>query len=411
MRQRLGLVFALALIAATALSGVAQAAAGDDAVIAANSFSLGFMQSSFVGASCPGGSPALGGGVGTTSNSPQDTLGASAPLDESGLTANTTTGDIARSWGGYVSVSGGSQAGFKIFAICSRSSDATISANSFSLMPGQGMFVGASCPGGSRVVGGGVGTTSSSPYSNLMASGPLDETGSTANTTTGDVARSWGAYVYSGSQADFKIFAICSQSSDATISANSFSLDPGQGMFVGATCPGGSRALGGGVGTTANSPNDNVEASGPLDETGLTANTTTGDIAKSWGAYVFSDQQADFKIFAICEKPSSGPGAGAGRCHGKAATIFATSAKTLGTRGSDVIVGRNGKDKIIAGSGDDLVCAGKGNDTIKGGPGKDKLLGEGGKDRLLGQAGKDVLKGGPGKDSTSGGAGKDVEKP
>jgi Ca2+-binding RTX toxin-like protein len=289
--------------------------------------------------------------------------------------------------------------------------DAVIAANSFSLPPFQGSLAGATCPSGSRTMGGGVGTTSNSPSDTLGASGPLDETGLTANTTTGDIARSWGGYVSSSPQADFKIFAICSQSSDAAIAADSFSLAPNQGLFVGATCPSGSRALGGGIGTTSNSPTDYIEASGPLDETGTTASTTTGDVARSWGGYVFSQAQADFKIFAICEKPSGGGGAGAGKCHGKDATIFATGRKTVGTSGADVFVGSNGKDKIIAKGGDDLVCAGKGNDVVKGGPGKDKLFGEGGKDKLLGQGGKDVLKGGPGKDIANGGPGKDVEKP
>ena len=298
---RFGLISCLAALLGSC--GIAHASPGDDAVIAANSFSLGG-QGMFVGATCPSGSRALGGGIGTTSNSPDDALEASGPLDETGPTANTTTGDIARSWGGYVS--SGPQADFKIFAICSQSSDATLAANSFSLDPGQGMFVGATCPSGSRALGGGIGTTSNSPPDTIEASGPLDETGTTANTTTGDIARSWGGYVYSGSQADFKIFAICSQSFDATLAANSFRLIPVRGMFVGATCPSGSRALGGGIAPPSNSLNDSIEASGPLDETGTTANTTTGDIARSWGGYVSSNVQADFKIFAICERPPQG---------------------------------------------------------------------------------------------------------
>jgi hypothetical protein len=90
----------------------------------------------------------------------------------------------------------------------------------------------------------------------------------------------------------------------------------------------------------------------------------------------------------------AGPGAGPGgpKCYGKGVTIVATSTKTNGTGGNDVIVGRPGKDKI----------SGKG--------GKDRICGKGGKDKLKGGGGKDRLDGGPGTDTCRGGGGKDKLK-
>lgn len=92
---------------------------------------------------------------------------------------------------------------------------------------------------------------------------------------------------------------------------------------------------------------------------------------------------------------------GGGKCGGKAATIVATTGKTAGTGGNDVIVGRKGNDKISGKGGKDRIC-GKG--------GKDKLKGGGGKDRLEGGPGADVLDGGPAKDTCKGGGGKDELK-
>src|SRR4051794_4537426 len=42
------------------------------------------------------------------------------------------------------------------------------------------------CPAGRRVVGGGIGTDGGTGGSLLLASGPVDETGQTANTVDGD---------------------------------------------------------------------------------------------------------------------------------------------------------------------------------------------------------------------------------
>ena len=198
--------------------------------------------------------------------------------------------------------------------------------------PGSAQSGLATCPAGSRVVGGGVTTNSATPNNavpyRIMLSGPLDETGSTANTADGDIARSWYAYVAGGGL--FRISALCSRASDAFVETTDFQVQDSatstQGSAV-ATCPAGSRAIGGGVGSTGPTPAGDifpfyrVMLSGPLDETGLTANTDDNDVARSWFGFVNNNSLAQrlFKVMALCSRAAD-------------ATVAATSL-TLGTMG------------------------------------------------------------------------------
>ncbi len=91
---------------------------------------------------------------------------------------------------------------------------------------------------------------------------------------------------------------------DATIEATSFSVANDQIGEEFAKCPGNKRALGGGVVQSGRSIDFRVRASGPLDSSGVTAKTVSGDIATQWYAAVFSfsaNNQRDFKVFAVCE--------------------------------------------------------------------------------------------------------------
>jgi hypothetical protein len=94
-------------------------------------------------------------------------------------------------------------------------------------------------------------------------------------------------------------------SSDATIVATAFQV--GANRQTGeeyAKCPGNKRALGGGVVQSGEAPYLAVQASGPLDETNVTAQTESGDIAKQWYAAVRSQvtpEPRDLKVFAICQ--------------------------------------------------------------------------------------------------------------
>ncbi len=293
--------------------------------------------------------------------------------------------------------------------------DATIQTDSFTVSNGGFEDGQAFCPGGTRLVGGGL--TSSPVGDGLMrVSGPLDETGLTSNLENGDVGHSWYAYVHNQGpgQNTFVSTAMCSAASDATIRVDFVTLT-GTGLGdAQAFCPTGTRVVGGGV-TTTGTTNEYPQVSGPLDDTGLASNLSDGDVGRSWYAHVYNGGgQNTFASTAICAPPPSTTANSVQTCHGKKATIAGRQGvygRTLkGTSNADVIVGTSGKDKINAGAGNDLVCAGGGNDKVKGGAGKDKLFGEGGRDRLLGQGGKDLLSGGGGHDTCVGGPGKDTEK-
>jgi hypothetical protein len=92
-------------------------------------------------------------------------------------------------------------------------------------------------------------------------------------------------------------------SSDATIVATAFQVAKGQTGEEYAKCPANKRALGGGVVQSGDAAAFDVRASGPLDETNVTANTVSGDIAKQWYAAVANhgSQPRDLKVFAICQ--------------------------------------------------------------------------------------------------------------
>lgn len=184
---------------------------------------------------------------------------------------------------------------------------ATIEATQFTVQSGQDGEAFAVCPGTKRAIGGGV--VQSGPASlglNVIASGPLDGTGVTLNTNDGDKAKQWYAAVgnLTATERIFKVFAICSSNSTATIEATPLTTQPGQQVDEEfAVCPGNKRVLGGGV-VQSGSVNDLVtNASGPLDGTGFTSQTVTGDVARQWYAAQRNGSgiPREFKVFAICE--------------------------------------------------------------------------------------------------------------
>jgi hypothetical protein len=88
----------------------------------------------------------------------------------------------------------------------------------------------------------------------------------------------------------------------ATIEATKFTVDSGTTGEEFAKCESGKRALGGGVVQSGSTAGLFVDASGPLDASGVTLNTRDGDVAKQWYAAVgnvsFDDRV--LKVFAIC---------------------------------------------------------------------------------------------------------------
>jgi hypothetical protein len=181
---------------------------------------------------------------------------------------------------------------------------ATIEATTFQVANGLTDEAYAKCPSNKRVVGGGVVEVGPPNGLYVRASGPLDETGSTIQTTNGDIATQWYAAVSNTTTGPvtLKVFAICSAKSDATIEATSFQVPGGRSGEASAVCPPNKRALGGGVVEVGPPDKIGVKASGPLDDTGSTTATQSGDIATQWYAAVRNySGLVTFKVFAICQ--------------------------------------------------------------------------------------------------------------
>jgi hypothetical protein len=289
-------------------------------------------------AKCPAGARVEGGGVNTTGPepllAPLYIVQLSGPLNDSGQTANTRTGDVATAWYAAIKNVSGATQNFKVFAMCSRNSDATVAETTLSAVPtGAITHAIATCPAGTRAVGGGVNTTGQAPgdlnitgpgpdhvvnYS-VELDGPLNDSGSTANTKTGDVATQWYAAILndSGSTLDFKVFALCSRGSDATLALN-YGIAPNlQADAHSVPCPSGKRALGGGVNTSTGpdpSPGSeyHVDLTGPLGPSGTTADTLTGDVARTWYAAITNNTgtQQTFREYVICASDATAGGTG-----------------------------------------------------------------------------------------------------
>jgi hypothetical protein len=314
-RIRLFLISALTTITAVSLqAGSARAATPSDPSVEQTTVVLAGREQRGVAVQCPAGKRITGGGVGTFDSVDSKIL-VSGPLDETGLTANTDNGDIARFWYAAVYNQGETPRAYRVFALCSAVSDATVQAKTVDISP---QATGASgfimCPAGQRVVGGGIGTTHpvidrtgiQDASWQLMHSGPLDATGTTAGTTNGDVGRFWYAALHKfhdGAPARVKVFALCASNSDATIAAASTSIPSHSAGATFVNCPVGKLVTGGGIGTPDTPVNDYLQVSGPLDGSGSTENTIDGDVAVFWYGSAFNASTAarEYKVFALCE--------------------------------------------------------------------------------------------------------------
>jgi hypothetical protein len=203
---------------------------------------------------------------------------------------------------------------FAGYALARTARDATIQAAGFSANRGLHSAF-ASCPPGRRAVGGGVVESgrrfvyvgSSGPLDASGAGVPLDPSAAVANTKDGDKAGGWYAGVSNASSKSvhLKALALCSKASDARIEAKGFSAGGRDTGVAVAKCPSGKWAVGGGV-VQSNWPDNRVLASGPLDATGVIANTKDGDKAKRWYAAVHNlpARRVHFKVFALCSANS-----------------------------------------------------------------------------------------------------------
>jgi hypothetical protein len=204
-------VAAVVVTVAAPDAGPAWAATPTLATIESTQFTVQAGQIGEAPAVCPGTKRALGGGVVQSGTPDGLNVGASGPLDGTGFTSQTVTGDVARQWYAAVLNSTGVKRNFKVFAICSGDSSAKIKATAFSVEDLQTGEAFAKCASTKRAVGGGVVQSGSAERILMRASGPLDATGFTVNTNDGDTAKQWYAAQAnsSGVLREFKVFAIC----------------------------------------------------------------------------------------------------------------------------------------------------------------------------------------------------------
>jgi hypothetical protein len=169
------------------------------------------------------------------------------------------------------------------------------------------------CGSSRRAVGGGVVAPGSSW---VLASGPLDAQAAPSEIEDGDVPRYWYVAVHNAgaSQHTYPVYATCSASSDATVQVQQFDVAAGTGDMpardgAAAECPSEERTIGGGLVpvTTPLSGATSADASGPLDESGLTRNTEDGDVAMFWYSAVANVTSGSryYRTVAICSPAST----------------------------------------------------------------------------------------------------------
>ena len=325
--RRAGTAVALMAVVTLGAAAPAQAAPGSDTTVVETLFRPGAGGSATVMATCPTGRRVVGGGAGPASNGAFGTVvQVSGPVDATGNTADTNTGDVGRGWLASVKDDGQDRQ-YAVFALCSATSDATIAQSN---IPAGANAIGtgdSTCPNGTRVVGGGVGTTGPTVGSEVALSGPTVN-GGVPN--SGDVANRWLASVINtGQPQTYRVFALCSASSDATIAEASFSFgneDPKQATKDAvARCPAGQRALGGGIITTATTVGSIVRRSAPQVGAGFATSqsavangaTVDTDVSRRWAAAVLNeDEVRTYKVLALCAAdeplppPNNGTAAG-----------------------------------------------------------------------------------------------------
>lgn len=252
---------------------------------------------------CLDGQRVVGGGV---VQSGPDVLEVqdSGPVGGGGL----VTGEAADGWRVRVTKTSTGQVTARGFALCSAATDAVAQVARLDVGPNDIDEAFADCPDGTRVGGGGIVTEPGTVFGStvVMASGPLVESGVTAETDDGDVATRWyaAAWNFNNYERSFDVIALCSAKSRATIEATQFTVPAGQTGRDYAVCRGKKRAIGGGVVQSGEAQGFYVRASGPLDASGVTLETDTGDKATQWYAATentFDDTPRTFRVFAVCE--------------------------------------------------------------------------------------------------------------
>jgi hypothetical protein len=269
-------------------------------------------------ATCEGGKRVVGGGAVELDQDSPPFMSNSGPLDESGTTAQTADGDVAKIWyaAGERSAAPGEQ-GYRVIALCSGTSDAEIEATTFTpdtAFARRGVVrrvdsrygvASAECEGKARAIGGGVVVSGSANGLEVLASGPLDASGKASKTNDGDTPKMWYAAIKGNAPVPTqKVFALCSADSKATIEATKTDVDPQEFPHKNVKCGGDRHVTGGGMVQIGSFPGQYLRASGPLDDSGEAETTQDGDRPTQWHTvvqnYTASDT-IDVKLLAVCE--------------------------------------------------------------------------------------------------------------
>jgi hypothetical protein len=300
------------------LPSPASAAPGGDATVVVSTFTLSAADlQATASVMCPDGARALGGGAAPVA--PQSSLDQyyrtfySAPLDATGLAGQTMAGDVPRGWMVSVGHNTVLDESYKIFVICSSTSDAVLATAD---VPNASLMVGtASCPVGSRAVGGGLGKNSDTPIPSdtqgpyLRESGPVDAGGTVSGTVDDDAPVGWRS-VTSSSPYGNRFFAVCSAQTDAFIRAASHNVSssPAVGSAT-VTCPAGTRAVSGGdqVAGPADS-DDRMGHQGPY-PSGQAAQVNTGAVAREWTSSSRGSASGtrSHKVMVVCVTDAPAP--------------------------------------------------------------------------------------------------------
>ena len=262
---------------------------------------------------CDAGERALGGGVGslvpTGAGSPhRHTIQGSGPRGAGG---DLGDGDIATGWAVSVVNHANQPQDHRVLTVCAPTADATTEATSLTVPANTAGTGLATCAAGSRAVGGGVLAPAGGERQqhSVQASSPVNASGLPLFTNTGDVAQSWLASMvnHTPSEQTYTVYALCSSTSAATISAELSTTVVGQVSDGNAICPTGENALSGGV-SPLNVDSRHlftVQASAPVNAGLSVAGTDDGDVPRAWYASVANRLSASgetpFRVLAICE--------------------------------------------------------------------------------------------------------------
>jgi hypothetical protein len=335
MRTRSVTVASVLALLAVAPSAAASTPADDAHLVLAHGGTSNPLQPVVQAAvACPAGERAIGGGALTDSGDAAQSIAADGPLDETGMTANTGDGDVPRYWYTAVANSFGAPESYTLYAVCSASSDATLAAKAVTVpgfvdnpgggaggTPGRSGNL-AQCPAGARAIGGGFGSPEEpSRYRRAIFDQPLEAGANLTGTTTGSVAAGWyfyGENYASEETAHFKVFAVCSPTSRATVAASSFAAS--STAQSAAVCPGNARATGGGFGATTNTAYAGWISTAPATDAGAPV-TSAGGVPRGWfGRVNATDVPATYRVYSLCEPgpaPAGQPAAAIRRCKRK----------------------------------------------------------------------------------------------